>query len=126
MQSSERRNAWIITIVVVDDAFRYFALEVIGGNVYGSPSLAVSGTFYTDGSNVCSDVGNVSSWSTSLAYAAASTSTGTALLASRISTRWCHWISGGFLGRGKAGRGSEVGCVGGWGKERRDGNQLVL
>ena len=115
MQSKERRNMWIITIVVVDDAFWYFALEMVGGDGYGSPDLAISWALYTDRFNVtvCSNGGSVSGRSTTWACATSSTSAGTALLASRISTWWCHRNLGRCLGRVLWQlEGSEVGCAG--------------
>ena len=114
-QSSERINMWIITIVVVDDAFWYFALEMVGGDGYGSPDLAISWALYTDRFNVtvCSNGGSVSGRSTTWACATSSTSAGTALLASRISTWWCHRNLGRCLGRVLWQlEGSEVGCAG--------------
>ena len=106
---------------MVDDVFGYIALEMIGGDVDGSPDLAISWTFYADRFNVCRNAMSVPSRSATLICAASSMSTGIALLASRISTRWCHELLGGCLGRVKAGGGSEVGCAGGWVKRREMG-----
>ena len=95
MRSSERRNMWIIiTVVMMHDALRYIALEMIAGDVDGSPDLAISWTFYTD-SFKYSDSRSISGRSTTLTCAPSSTSTVTAQFASRISTRWCHEILGG-------------------------------
>ena len=127
MQSSERRNIWTITIVVVDDAFWYFTLEMVGGDVDGSPELAISWTPYTDRSNVtvCRSSRSGSGRSATLTCGASSTSTGTALLASRVSTRWCHEILGGRLGRVRR-RGKDRKWIALGERKEGDGNQLIL
>ena len=104
---NERRILWIITVVVVDDTFRYLAREVIGNYSNRSPGLAISGTLHTDSCDVRRDVQSASrrptgralsaratstpaSTSACLALSASATFMGTALLTSGNSTGGCH------------------------------------